>query len=215
MSSEINRIRDLANRVKFRRGEKTEKTTDLPVDHRLTFCPSKDEKWTFEDNHIYFNNSDVNELINESTNDIHTLCGLSASIDHYRQHIWNNGGKSQAKFNGVVNALLEKILGRLGSIYDGLFSGLRFEYVEGDFWINDINIRSVLKLYRIRPTSKARCYLIGLRNKLGLIMGAQNGSARYDGVKSIAEEIFNEISCTLDQITPDDVYRALPAHRAS
>jgi len=214
MSSEINRIRDLVGKVRIRSGDRTEGATDLPLDHRLSFCPSKDEKWTFEGDHVYLNDTDVNELINGIGNDVRYLSGLSAAIDQYRQHVWKNGGKSEGKFNGAVNALLDKILGRLGSIYDGLFRGVRFEYSNGDFWVNDVNVCSVLKLYRLKPTSKARCYLVGLRSKLGLIISTQNGSARYDGVKPIAEELFREISCALDHIPPDDGSRALPAHRS-
>lgn len=212
MSSEINRIRNLPSKVRFRHGESAEGATDLPLDHRLTFSPSSDEKWTFEDEHVYFNEFDVNELINDSGHDIHFLCGLSAALDQYRQHVWDKGGKSEEKFNGMVNALLEKILCRLGNIYDGIFSGLRFEYTGGDFWINDVNVRLVVNLYRLRPTTKARCYLVGLRHKLSLIISAQNGSARYNGVTSIAAELFNDISCALDSITPDDVGRCLPPH---
>lgn len=211
MGSEINRIRDLPSKVRFRYGERAEGATDLPLDHRLTFSPSKDEKWTFEGDQIYFNGYDVGELINEAGNDVQYLCGLSGGLDQYRQHVWEKGGKSAGKFNGRVNALLEKILGRLGGIYDGLFSGVRFEYTGGDIWINDVNISSVLKLYKLRPTRKARCYLVGLRNKLGLIISAQNGSARFDGVMSEAERLFHEISCALDNITPDDVGLCLPA----
>jgi len=215
MSSEINRIRNLPSKVRYREGDRTEGASDLPLDHRLSFCPSKDEKWTFEGDHIYFNGYDANELINESGNDIRCLCGLSAALDQYRQSVWERGGKSAAKFNGTVNALLEKILGRLGSIYDGLFSGVRFEYNAGDFWINDVNISAVLKLYKLRPTRKARCYLVGLRSKLGLILGAQNGSPHYNGVMEQAERIFGEISCALDSIAPDDAALCLPAHRAN
>lgn len=211
MSSEINRIRDLPSRVRIRQGESAEAAPDLPLDHRLTFSPSKDEKWTFEGEQIYFNGYDVGELINEAGNDIRCLCGISGGLDQYRQYVWEMGGKSAAKFNGRVNALLEKILGRLGSIYDGLFSGVRFEYANGDIWINDVNIGSVLKLYGLRPTCKARCYLVGLRNKLGLIISAQNGSARYDGIMPEAERLFSEISCALDSIAPDDVGLCLPA----
>jgi len=215
MSSEINRIRDLVGRTKVRSGDQTEGATDLPLDHQLTFCPSKEERWTFEGDHVYFNGTDVNEMVNGVGNDIRYLSGLSAAVDQYRQHVWNRGGKSAAKFNGAIEALLGKILGKLGSIYDGLFRGVRFEYSNGDLWINDVNPDTVLKLYMLKPTSKARCYLIGLRNKLGLIINAQNGSARYDGVKPAAEELFRKISCALDQIPTDDAGRALPAHRPS
>ena len=214
MSSEINRIRDWQSKVRFGSKKPTEGATDLPLDHRLTFCPEKDEKWTFESEHIYFNDYDVNELINGNSNDIRCLCGLSSAIDQYRQFVWKKGGKSAGKFNGIVNALLEKILGRLSSIYDGLFRGLRFEYTSGDFWINGVNIRTVLRLYMIKPTEKARRYLLGLKNKLGLILSPRNGSARYDGIKPAAEELFNEISLILDQVPADDAYRALPPHRA-
>lgn len=210
MSSEINRIRDLPSKARLRPGESVKGASDLPLDHRLTFSPSKDEKWTFEGDQIYFNSYDVGELINEAGNDIQYLCGLSGGLDQYRQHVWEMGGKSAGKFNGRVNALLGKILGRLGSIYDGLFSGVRFEYTGGDLWINDVNIGAVLKLYRLRPTRKARCYLVGLRNKLGLIIGTQNGSARYDGIMPEAERLFNEISCALDSISPDDANLCLP-----
>ncbi len=216
MSSEINKIRNFGGASRIRPGERTTGVEDLPLDHRLSFSSAPDEKWTFEENHVLFNGHDVNELINESGNDIRYLSGLSAGIDQYRKHVWERGGRSEGKFNGTANALLEKILGKLGSIYDGLFMGLRFEYTGGeDFWINDVNLKAVLNLYRLRPTMEARCYLIGLRNKLGLIIGAQNGSARYDGVKQMAEELFGEISCALDSIAPDDMDRALPPHRPS
>lgn len=210
MGSDINRIRNQPNKVRYGEGERTEGASDLPPDHRLTFCPARDEKWTFEGDHVCFNGFDANELINESGSDVQYLCGLSAALDQYRQHIWGNGGKSAAKFNGTVNALLEKILGRLGSIYDGIFSGVRFEYSGSGFWVNDVNISAVLKLYKLRPTCKARCYLVGLRNKLGLIISAQNGSARYDGILGKAEKLFNEISRTLDNIAPDDANLCLP-----
>ena len=212
MASQIDRIRDLPNKVRFRSDKRTEGATDLPLDHRLTFSPSTDEKWTFEDEHIFFNGFDANDLINESGTDVHYLSGLSAALDQYRQFVWMRGGKSAAKFNGTVNALLEKILGRLGGIYEGMFSGVHFEYNGGDFWINGVNINAVLKLYKLRPTRKARCYLVGLRNKLGLLLSSQSGSHRCDGVAAEAERIFSEIAMALDSIAPDDADLCLPAH---
>lgn len=214
MGSEINKIRDL-KRVRVRGYDDSLGADDLPLDHRLTFSPSKDETWQFDGGHIYLNGSEINELTKTTGNDVGSLCGLSTALDQYRQHVWNKAGRSNGKFNGAINAMLEKILCRLGSIYDGLFKGLRFEYSNGDFWINNINIHSVLKLYRLRPTNSARCYLVGLRNKLGLILSSQNGSPHYDGVMREAEQLFGEISCALDQIPTNDGGRTLPAHGAS
>jgi len=208
MSLNINRIR---GKDRFRASEIDKNVSDLPLDYQLTFDASADEQWKFEDEHIYYNDEDVNEIINESANDIHCLNNLSVGLDQYRQYVWERGSKSHGKYNGTVNALLEKILGRLGNIYDGLVGGVHFEFCDGDFWINNVNLRSVLKLYKIRPTNKARCYLFGLRNKLGLILGSQSGNPRYNGVNKEAEKLFNEISCALDKIPVDDSNLYLPA----
>lgn len=209
MINKINRLRE--ERIKERSGEEVGGASDLPLDHRLSFNPTKDERWSFEGDHVLFNGDDVNELINEFSNDIHCLNNLSASLDQYRQYVWMRGGKSMGKYNGTVNALLEKILGRLGNIYDGLVGGVKFEFSKGDFWVNNINVRAVLSLYRLRPTRKARCYLVGLRNKLALILCSQNGSPHYHGISAEAERLFNEISCALDQIPTDDDYLSLPS----
>ena len=209
MSININRLRD---RLRIIGSDKeTQSTSDLPADHRLTFRPSRDETWTFEDDQVLLNDEDVNELINENSNDIHCLNYLSSGLDSYRQHVWQTVGTANGKYNGKVNALLEKILGRLGNIYDGLVGGVSFEMSGGNFWINNVNLRSVLKLYQVRPTPKARCYLVGLRNKLALILQAQNGNSRYDGIREEAVHLFNEISCALDRIPADDSNYLLPA----
>lgn len=214
MSTDFDRIRNLPGKVGLRPGDKTERQTDLPVDHRLTFTPDKDEKWTFERGSILLNGDDVNEIINQVGEDIGSLNFLSFALDEYRSYVWNNHGKTHTKFNGKINAFLEKILSRLGGIYDGIMGGVRFEYSDGDLWVNNINLRAVLNLYRIRPTQKARCYLVGLRNKLALILGSQNGNARYNHVAAEAERLFNEISCVIDNIPPDDINLCLPEPRS-
>lgn len=214
MFSRIDKLRNLASKTRVRSDEKSEKSSESLFDPHLTFAPSSGEKWTFEENHIYLNGDDVNKIINESSDDITSLTGLSAGLDQYRQHVWSNNGKSLAKYNGTVNALLEKILGRLGNVYYGLVGGIRYEYSDGDLWINDINVRAVLNLYRIRPTRKARCYLAGLKNKLGLILSSQSDRAHSNGIESEAERLLGEISETLEHVTPNDSYISLPSARA-
>ncbi len=208
MNININRLRE---KIRIGSDKHSQSVSDLPIDHRLTFNPSSDEKWTFEDDHIFYNGYDVNELIDEQANDIGCLNGISYGLDEYRQYVWQQFGQGNGKYNATVDALLGKVLGRLGNIYDGLVGGVSFEFSNGDFWLNNINVRKVLNLYRVRPTNKARCYLVGLRNKLGLILESQNGNHRYDGVHEIAKQLFHEISCTLDQIPIADANYYLPA----
>ncbi|MFH1873970.1 MAG: hypothetical protein ABH859_02150 [Pseudomonadota bacterium] len=211
MGININRLRE---KIRLGSDKHSQSVSDLPLDHRLTFNPSPDQQWNFEDDHVYYNGQDINDLINEYANDIGCLNGISLSLDEYRQYVWENFGRGNAKYNSTIDALLGKVLGRLGNIYDGLVGGVSFEFSNGDFWLNNVNVRTVLNLYRVRPTNKARCYLVGLRNKLGLILASQNGNHRYHGVHEVAQQLFHEISCALDKIPTTDANFCLPAARA-
>lgn len=216
MGDYINRLRRLNPRGKVSGSDCATGASDLPLDHRLSFSPEKDERWSFKDeSRILLNDADVGEMIGENANDVGLLCGFSQGLYQYQQHVWSKGGKSLAKFNGVILSLQDTILGRLGCIYDGLTGGIRFECDGRDFWINNVNVRSVLSLYRLRPTDKARRYLIGLRDKLGLILSRQQSSTRYDGVHSQAREVFDEISMVLEFIPSDAVPRLVAGGRSS
>lgn len=208
MSDFINRLRRLPRFGGVSGGRSADRPTDLPLDHRLTFCPHPDEKWTFEEERrICINDVDVAEVLGEGANDVRLLCGLSQGLSEYRQHVWGKGGRDQAKFNAVVFALQDTILGRLGSIYDGVTCGVKFECDGRDFWVNNVNVRSVLALYWLKPTDKARRYLAGLRDKLGLILSRRQSSTRYDGIHEQARGFFDEITLALEHIPSDAPYR--------
>lgn len=184
--------------------------TDIPLDHRLSFSPAFDEKWTFEDERrIRLNGVDIEEVIKDGTHDPGLLCGISQGLREYQEYVSSGGGGTKEKFNAVVNSLQVTVIGRLGAIYDGLVDGVRFECNDADFWINDINVRKVLRLYTLRPTDKARRYLAGLQNKLGLILSGRRDSTRYDGISGRAKELFDEISLALQYI-PADAPLGLP-----
>lgn len=204
MGDYINRLKRTIPRTSGYGTCSKERVSDLPLDHRLSFYPSFDEKWTFdEERWIRLNDVSVEEMLADGGDDIQLLCGLSHGLGGYQQHVWTKGGKSLEKFNGVVNALQNKIFGKLGKIYDAITGGVRFESNGEDFWINNINVRSVLNLYRLRPTQKARQYLWGLRDKLGLILSRRQSSTMYDGISKQARELFDEISLALEYIPAD------------
>lgn len=203
MSGFVNRLRGLERRGRIWRSGETARESDLPLDHRLTFSPQKDEKWTYEDDRVYLNDVDLREIISENPNDAGVLSGLSQGLSEYQQHVWIRGGKSFGRFNGAVASLQDTCLGRLGSIYDGLTVGIRFECVGDDFWINNVNVRQVLELYRERPTDKARRYLLSLQQKLDLILSRQQSSTRYDGIHARARELYLEVSSALEYLPAD------------
>ena len=205
MGLDVNRLKELGRRLGVSGGGGVSRTddTDLPLDHQLTFTPNHDERWTYRGGRVFLNDTDVRELVCEEANNVGVLCGVSQGLCEYQNHVWEKGGKALADFNGAVCCIQDRISGRLGSIYDGLTGGVRFECDGDDFWINNVNVRSVLNLYRIKPTDKARRYLFGLQEKLGLILSRRQSSTRYDGVRDRARKLYSEIESALGQVPAD------------
>jgi hypothetical protein len=203
MNGFTNRLLGLDRKGRISGGEGVSRETDLPLDHQLTFCPQRDERWAFRDDRVYLNDTDVREVISEHPNDAGVLSGLSQGLSDYQQHVWSRGGKGMARFNGTVASLQDTCLGRLGTIYDGLTAGVHFECVGDDFWINNVNVRQVLDLYRQHPTDKTRRYLFSIQQKLDLILSRQHSSTRYDGVHARARQLFLEVSSALEYLPAD------------
>lgn len=178
--------------------------TDLPLDHQLTFNPDPNQEWRYRNNHVFVNGEDVNGLVNDNPRDVSFLSSLSISLDEYKHFVWDRGGKIFAKFNGAVEGLQCKIAGRLGSIYYELCGGVRCELDNGALWINNINVRAVVALYKLRPTSQAREYLKGLRLKLYLIIARAHSNPRANGMQNVVQHCIDEIDGALDCHTPAD-----------
>jgi hypothetical protein len=190
--------RFLGVRGKGRDGGRTTGAEDLPLDHRLTFKPEADEHWTFEEGRgLLLNGEDVRTIVRDAPNDVRTLCGVSQGLDDYQQFVWARGGKDKAAFNGAVGALQHAIVGRLGSLYEGLTGGLHVEWTGEDFWINNVNVRAVVKLFALRPTDAGRRYLEGLQQKLDLILSRRRLSRKDDAVAAEAKRLHDEISVVL------------------
>jgi hypothetical protein len=177
------------------------------LDRRLSFTPSRDERWNYDGGSILLNDMDVKEVVRECSNEVGVLCGVSHGLNEYQHFVWSKGGKGHAAFNGTVNAVQHTIQGRLTNLYDGLTGGVHFEWLGEDFWINNVNVRSVVKLYTLRPTEAAKCYLEGLRDKVGLILSRRQASTRYDAVYEEAQELFKEIDHVLNTVPPAHVPR--------
>jgi len=205
----MNYINKLGRVTRKRTGSSKEarRATDLPLDHQLTFSPTKDERWTYEDGAILLNEMDVKEIVNECPKSVSVLTGVSHGLHSYQRFVWGKGGKEFAKFNGVIDSVQHTIQGKLLNLFDGLTGGIDFEWEGDDFWINNVNVRSVIKLYVLRPTEAARAYLEGLRDKVSLILQRRNDNSRYDAVFEEAQELYDEIDIVLNTVSPAGVPR--------
>ena len=212
MFNGINKLRRTSTNSRLGRRGRTSRKADPQLDERLSFKPFPDESWTFEgDSHVFLNDEDVGEMVREERDDVRVLSGLSQGLSEYQNFVWSKGGKGFGKFNATVTSLQDRILGRLGGLYDGLTGGVNVEYSGEDFWINNVNVRSVLKLYWQRPTEKARRYLMGLRDKLDLILSRQRSSTKNDAIALQSKQLFEEITRALEYM-PADAPPRLESH---
>lgn len=201
---DIKRLRKLRTGRTTTKGSEKAESKDLPLDHQLTFNPAYDEEWRYRNGHVFVNGEDADELINRNPRDISFLHGMNICLDRYQKHVWERGGQGRSKFNAAINSLQGKVVGRLGSIYDGLVGGVEYEFVDDVFWINNINVKAVVTLYSLRPTRKAREYLKGLRTKLFLIIARRQSNARVNGINGVIHELIGEIDDVLKAYIPTD-----------
>lgn len=193
------------------RGASKAPPADLPLDHQLTFHAAPDERWSYRGGRVYINEEDVDGLVMSNSRDIGFLMGLSVGLEQYKQFVWLRGG--HAKFSGAIGALQQKVVGRLGALYDAIVGGVEYEFVEDALWLNNINVQAVIALYRARPTTPARAYLQGLRYKLFLISTRQGSNPRPNGIHSIIARFIDEIDGALEVHPPTDTPRLVAHNR--
>ena len=198
MSTDINRLRRSFRRLRIDTDSSAPSQAQELFDPSFSFSPEPQEHWTFEDSRIVLNGEDASELIDHHRDDIGFLSGFSGGLELYRRHVGEGSGEQRGKFFGVVQGLQEKIHRRLTGIYETLTSGVHVELSSGQLWINNIDVRAVMSLYRLRPTQKARVFLRGVRHKLALILG--RGTDRH-----ALEQTLDEIDTLLDTRPPADL----------
>lgn len=200
----VNKFRRIDRKGRISDDDRTEGASDLPLDKRVTFDPSPDEHWSFEDDgRIHLNDLDIMQLVDEERHDVRFLCGVSSGLHQYQLFVWGKGGKVMKDFNAQVAALQDKIHLRLGGIYDDLTGGIHPEVDDGELWVNNINVKKVLRLFYRNPSEKFRRYLMGIRDKLNLILSSRRSSSSYDVVYKQANMLFKDVNLALEYIPAD------------
>lgn len=159
--------------------------------------------FNFLNGKILMNKQDLSKLISEN------LTHLSASywtqiarrLDEYRQwalrHI--SDPEQLAVFAALVHAFLNKIGGRLKRKFDEKVDGISFHFEEGQLLLNGINIHAFVEMSRKHPTQKARIFLKGLKNRLGLMLSNRHGNPNYEKLHDVVEDLMHEIDRELSK----------------
>lgn len=172
-------------------------------------------RWQFNDGKVWINEFDVDQLITKSHEEVGYWIGLADGLNEYRKKMLKYAREQDqfAKFEAVVDALLGKLMRRLKKSYDKKMTGLSWSIENGQFILNGVNIRSLMALYRLRQTAKAKEFLRGLKKKLAVLLRNNEESSDYERVHEVVADLYRE----LDEVVPEETRRAgipLLPHRA-
>lgn len=185
-----------------------ERPTLARPDPRFTFRRG-DQTWTYAGGKILLDGYDIHPLISEEEPTISTLVGLASGLGDYKNRVsglrWRPYGAG--KLVGLIDAFLEKILGRVKRVYDAKMYGLAWTLKNNELIINGINIQSFLALYRVRRTRKAKKFLQGLKKKVDMLIANHAGSWSNEKVRhkilAIQKEIDEELADDAPTSSPD------------
>lgn len=185
---------------RFRRGDarKTESKvpheSDLSIDHQINgYQRGPDEHWNFKDGRIYVNDEDVEHLVDKNPNDTKLLSAVTDAVSEYRDVIYKKSAYAYENVNRSAERILDKILCNMKRIYDEKTGGISLRWGDGVCLVNKLNVRAFLALYHVRPTEKARRFLVGLRSRLALILCNKGCSPHYERVAHVVKTLYDEV----------------------
>lgn len=214
----IGRIKDREGiRSRGSRVDSSKTQTDLPLDHQLTFKRDR-EQWSFKNGHIFVQvdgvEEDVENLVKYENKDIRLWCGVSEGISEYKDMVLKKkcvGRKD--KFIARAECIQHKVMNNMKKMYVEKVEGVSLHFGDGAAVINNLNVRSFLAMYHMRPTQKAQKFLFGLKAKLALILVNRNGSDDFDRVHRVVQHLYEEVIDAL-KISPIETYCLPSADRS-
>ncbi len=164
----------------------------------------------FKGGRILLNQQDLSKLISEN------LAHLGASywsqtarkLENYRQWAMKHVSDPEqlAVFAALVHAFLGKIGGRLKRKFDETIDGLAFHYEDGQLLLNGINVNAFIEMARRNPTRKAKIFLKGLKNRMGLMLSNRLSNLNYEKIRGVIEELYSQIDEELSKGMEEVIY---------
>ena len=213
------RLSDITTRRPLRRteleGRRPSRARRQPLDRDFTF-DRDGHNWTFEEGHVLVEGQDVNEVINE-TQDLSIWLGVIGGLTDYKKFVVSRSHSNSqiTEFCTVLDALLEKLMGKTKKFYDDKLFGLSWKLDHGELVINGININSFLALYEQRKTDKAKSFLLGIRDKLQMILSNKASNSDYERIRETVEKLSERIQEILGEKSPSHPRLLLRSGRPS
>ncbi len=200
----ISRIRDGLDRVRGGDlGDATTSCSDLPLDHQLTFRSDAGDAWQFDGNHVMRNGEDVEDEIDKPKAGVRDWEDISSTLNIYKDVVYRRAPSRFPRLSAVIDRIQSKVLSLMKRVFDEKMGAVSLRWGDGHALLNNVNVRALMALYHVRPTEKARRYLDGLKAKLALILASSHASPAYARSQSLAQDLYDEITDSLELPTID------------
>ena len=183
-------------------------------------------KWQFTKGVLMLDGRNITQLIeNEGEYPAGFWSAVSHDLDEFRNKYIREKIKKNVKKKGdevdpdgelghlsaIIDAYIGKILRILKRKYDETKDGMAFNLdEEGQLTINGMNVTAFIDMARYYPTDKARVFLKGLKNRLGIILSNKSSSPSYDKIHDIVLSLFKEIDAVISKKSRGTNPKALP-----
>ncbi len=192
---------------------------DIKIPDRQIEEQTEFQGWEFKDDNATFNfksgrillnNQDLSKLISENLSHLGASywAQTARKLENYRQwalrHVQDP--EQLAVFAALIHAFLTKIGGRLKRKFDETVDGLAFHYEDGQLLLNGINVNAFVEMARRNPTHKAKIFLKGLKNRMGLMLSNRLSNLNYEKMRFIVEDLTAQIDEELSKGMEEVIY---------
>lgn len=164
----------------------------------------------FRGGRILLNKQDLSKLISENLSHLGASYWAQTArhLENYRQWAMKRvrDPEQLAVFAALIHAFLTKIGGRLKRKFDETMDGLAFHLEDGQLLLNGINVNAFIDMARRHPTPKAKVFLKGLKNRLGLMLSNRLSNLNYEKIRGVVEDLTRQIDEELAKGMDEVIY---------
>lgn len=203
-------------------GELPESKVDRNIPSIKTPIVLPSGKWNFSTGHIFINGQNISELIEHSPEKpIEFWAQLSGDLNAFINQTLRRFGKKRKKKVGsseveedidpngelgrlvaLGEAYIAKIMRLMKRKYDEKTDGISYMLDEdGQLTLNGTNIHAFIHMAKQYPSQKARLFLQGLKNRLGIILSNKSGNSNYEKIREATLALFKDIDEEVNRIT--------------
>ncbi len=195
----LSRVRGGLDRVRGGNIEETAPSlTDMPLDHQLSFRSDGGDSWQFDGWHVMHNGEDVEDEIERPRSGVKEWEDISVGLGTYKDVVFRRAPTRFERLAAAISRIQGRILALMKRVFDEKMGAVNLRWGDGRALLNNVNVRALMAMYHVRPTEKARRYLDGLKQKLGLILSQAHVSPAYTRVNRLAQDLYDEITDSLE-----------------